>query len=94
LWLTTYYFVVYTFSIILIVPQSFSTVSLAILETLFKSIATLYFNSHAHNSFIHNHFFLIIQFAIKTSLFISNIHFDAKTSKSSKLTILYSVLNL
>jgi hypothetical protein len=35
----------------------------------------------------------ISQFSIKTSLFISVIHLEAKTSKSLKVTILYSFLN-
>jgi hypothetical protein len=86
--------VVYTFSIILIVPQSFSTASLAILETLSNSITILVFNSQAHNNFNPNHFFLIIQFFIKTSLFTSKIHFEANNSKSPRLTILNSFLNL
>gem|GEM_PF-1598411 len=76
-----------------IFPQAFSTASLADAEALSTTTVNLDFNSPFQSNFTHNAFFLITPFSSKTSLVISVIPFEAKSSKSDKLTILYSFLN-
>jgi hypothetical protein len=73
---------------------AFSTAAIAAFEAFETFTVIAFVISPLAKSFIPRVFFLTTLFSINKSLFISEIHSEANSSKSFKFTTLYSFLNI